>query len=481
VPKTAKSSSLIIPTARDINIISNIYAGIAGAIEKTQHIHTAEMEGRERLSTGVLVMDLMMNGGLLPTMIQISGPEQSAKTTFILHVLRSALLHRVPWVGLWDAEGTIVKNYADNILLDFDLNDLVSKIPKRVHYYRRNILEEVYDFLALFLQYLPDIVYHSSAGWVYQMPKSNAHFSKLMSNLGLQPDKKLSDNPNYWYCLGASGKPQGILMLDSYASLVTRAVDEQSKGANKRAPEAAEFSAGIKRVIGRISSKGFIILGTNQIRINPAPKYGTNPEYEPGGEALKFYSGVRFQSRSRSTPKEWEVDKQTYQAVEPSAFVEGATDRYSFKMFKNTKNKFDTPNLSAWVRIWTRDHNGVGHGICPVLDILEYARLTNQIVGNPTSKKGFKITIEPLSNIVFDLYTFKCMVLAEVFKDKPLWQWVSAKTGLTKPVMLQQRFFKQLASGETSKLIGSIVAPPIALEDLNETVGEGFEQHVVEI
>jgi RecA/RadA recombinase len=461
--------------------LAGFYSQLTKQIEIKQHIITAEMSARTRLSTGILVMDLLFGGGILPCMIQISGLEASGKTTLLLHVLRSALKNAIPWIGLWDAEGSITEKYANSILIDYSMRELSEGLSKRVNYYRRNILEEFYDFLALLLQQLPDIVYHKELGWLYQMPKNNTYFSKMISVLGLRPDKGLSNNPNYWYCPGASGGIQGIMFIDSYASLVVRAVDEQSKGMNRRAIKAGAFSEHIERIIGRLMSKGFAVFGTNQIRTNPAARHGANPEYEPGGIALAQYASVRCQSRSRSTPKEWDTDKQTYQAIEESAFIEGASDRYSFKMFKNTKNKFDTPLLQAWVRIWTRDHEGVGHGIDPVLDVIEYARLTNQLQGNPTGKKGFRIPVGPLSNITFDFYTFKCMILAEVFQDRPLWQWVAAKTGLTKPVMLQQYFFKQLASGETSKLIGTTAQSVVPEFDLTETGGESTSERVLEI
>lgn len=433
----------------DLNTrLAAIYSDITQQIVKQQHIHFSEMEGRQRLSSGCLVIDLLCGGGFLPCLVQISGAEQAGKSTALIQTLCSSIEARVPLNNVWDGEGTITSDYADNIFLKYKMEDLIR--TKKINLFKRNITEDFFNLVSAQLQRLPSIIYHDEVkDWCFQIPKNNQFFSSLMKNLNLSPDTKLTDD-TFYYCPGAPNTIQGVMFIDSFASLVTRAVDEQTKGANRSAIDASAFSDGLKRVMGRLTEKSYLIFGTNQLRQNPRPMYGSSGFYEPLGNSLKHNSGIRFRAASRSTPKNsvWQIDKQTYQAVEPSAFVEGAVDYYSFKLFNNTKNKFTTPFLRGWVRIWTRDHEGKGHGIDPAFDCHTYLSMTKQLYGN---MKKFTVSIGPLQHITFNFYLFKCLVLSEVFQDKNLWQWVAAQTNLQKPFALRKYCFHQIQTGEAVK------------------------------
>ena len=194
--------------------------------------------------------------------------------------------------------------------------------------------------------------------------------------------------------------------------------------------DARAFSKNIKRIAGRMRRKGFILLGVNQIRLNPGQRHG-NPEYEPGGEALKFYSSLRFQQRKVSVPQGLPKgiadngEQTTEFSTEKSVYGKSRTDNYVYINVRNTKNKFGTPFGRAKMRILFNDGLGRMMGFDPVWDTLEYLRRTGRITG--TMKKGFKINlpgmdekIKGFSKRTWDYMELKLLILAEAFKESKL-------------------------------------------------------------
>jgi hypothetical protein len=58
-----------------------------------------------RMSTGLLMLDIVMGGGLTAGLYTNFGKEQTAKTTGTIHVMASALLSSIPIISYWDFEG----------------------------------------------------------------------------------------------------------------------------------------------------------------------------------------------------------------------------------------------------------------------------------------------------------------------------------------------------------------------------------------
>src|SRR5690606_20896194 len=83
------------------------------------------------------------------------------------------------------------------------------------------------------------------------------------------------------------GGLQALLSLDSYPAMLTEKQDTDDPSA-AMAIQARMFSEQLRRVKGRMRSKRIAVLGVNQLRQKPAVMFGS-PDYEPGGEALKFF------------------------------------------------------------------------------------------------------------------------------------------------------------------------------------------------
>src|SRR5271168_2375936 len=70
----------------------------------------------QRLSTGMLTVDLIMGGGLVPGMTTIAGMEASGKSTLMMSALRSAVASKIPIIHYLDAEGSVDPRYTTSIL-----------------------------------------------------------------------------------------------------------------------------------------------------------------------------------------------------------------------------------------------------------------------------------------------------------------------------------------------------------------------------
>lgn len=97
-------------------------------------------------------------------------------------------------------------------------------------------------------------------------------------------------------------KQVDVIVVDSLASLVPKAELEKSLDDSQRMALAASMMSQALRKINTLNSKTLIIF-INQLRTNPGTSYG-NPEYTPGGKALKYYSSVRLELRTG----EWIVE-----------------------------------------------------------------------------------------------------------------------------------------------------------------------------
>ena len=109
------------------NITAAFLAKQIAGIEKELNVYSNTTKTTDRLSTGVLVFDWTAGGGL--TLFgSIAGQEASGKTTNCIHALASSLKLNLPYVGLWDAEGTVNIDYASSIWKPFGLNMKAIKI-----------------------------------------------------------------------------------------------------------------------------------------------------------------------------------------------------------------------------------------------------------------------------------------------------------------------------------------------------------------
>ncbi len=87
-----------------------------------------------------------------------------------------------------------------------------------------------------------------------------------------------------------------VIVLDSVAALVTKAELEGEIGDSTVGAQARLMSAAMRKLTSFISKAQTVVIFTNQIREKIGVMFG-NPETQPGGRALKFYSSVRCDIR----------------------------------------------------------------------------------------------------------------------------------------------------------------------------------------
>ena len=170
-----------------------------------------------------------------------------------------------------------------------------------------------------------------------------------------------------------------------------------------------------------------------------------SPEYEPGGNTLKYFSDVRTQLRPRSRMQGWDNK-------EPSVQKTGKKDSYDYKLLKAVKNKLGSPldENEVWLRTWKSDYKKEGHGVDPVFDTYQYLLLTNQISGR---KANFSINLKSVENIKFDWNKFKKLILAHYFNDKNLRKEIKSELKIKKLPDIREECFDQINNKTFKDLI----------------------------
>jgi RecA/RadA recombinase len=367
------------------------YLSTLGDLEKTLKVQAITLSSENALSTGLLCSDLLLGGGIRPGWYTYAGPEQSAKTTSAITAVGAAIQQKVGLLTLWDAENSTGSSldYVESIFrtlgVDADTEALfgVRKdgkyVTKPLVYYRdEGDMETFFGWVSGLLRRLPDKRMEDGRWWyVYEDTRDNkAKYKDVM-------DRRMSSGNNGVYIPAEDGALQAYILVDSYPSLLPASMDEDEvKGG--MAVQAREFSKHIPRVKGKLRAKRVAILGINQLRQKPAVMYGS-PDYEPGGEALRFYSDVRIWNKPRAlsgvpfNPKGKGVIEE-----EPSVDGKGI-DTYRYIHSKAIKNKLSVPGRETWLRIWISDSQGLAHGFDPVWDTFYAMSLTGQVSGKRSS------------------------------------------------------------------------------------------------
>ncbi|MDX1622662.1 MAG: recombinase RecA [Gemmatimonadota bacterium] len=87
-----------------------------------------------------------------------------------------------------------------------------------------------------------------------------------------------------------------IVVIDSVAALVPKAEIEGEMGDSHVGLQARLMSQALRKLAGAINRSRCALVFINQIRIKIGVMFG-NPETQPGGRALKFYSSLRLDIR----------------------------------------------------------------------------------------------------------------------------------------------------------------------------------------
>jgi hypothetical protein len=419
-------------------------------VERKVGMTDATMSREGRMSSGLLTMDLILGGGYTAGWYTNFGQEQSCKTTQAVTTLFSSLAYDVPIRHYDDYEGSgggapdyleaIMKNVTQgkhsNITDVFGIRDLKGKwVKKPIIRYRSEIVGETFfDFLSMLMRRLPDKKKIGDKWWfIYEDTKENR------AKVGSEYDKNYFAETKRLRVPAPDGSLQAVIVLDSYPAMLPEKQDVDDPN-SALAVQARMFSEQLRRVKGRVRSKRILIQGINQLRLKIGVMFGS-PEFEPGGEALKLYSDVRNKFTSRAISA---VDGAVGKGqIEEEESVDGeGVDTYRYIHVKNIKNKFHTPYLETFLRLWIRDSEGVAQGFDPVFDTFEYLRMTGQVENVKRKKIWINLAGKEKASKFIGWRSFKRLILGSDEEVKA----ICKKIGIS-PVRLRRFCQKQLASG----------------------------------
>lgn len=409
----------------------------------------AVSESEDRLSTGLLTVDTILAGGLLPGgWYTFFGGEQSCKSTLATTCM-GAIATDVSFNGrasLHDFEGSFQADYAENIFRYMNHGKKISVdnvfgvkddsgwvIQPRVRYYAPSVGEDFYNYLAKLEKILPDKIQENGKFYcVYENTKQN------QKALAGHYDKEYFRKTNKFRIEMPDGSPQAVVLVDSYPAMVPKQTDDKEEGDKSLGSQARMHAANLPRVKGAMRSKRIIVLGINQLRDIPMAMYGPT-EQEPGGKALRFYSDCRLKMTSVSVPHG------KGQFEEEDTISGNGVDKYRYLKCKAHKNKLGGPQAAeVSLRIRVADENGDASGFCRVWDAFKYLQMTGQIGGN---RKKIRFLTGPLEGKAVSWLEFKALI------DGPtdLIKKGCNKLGV-KPFRLYEWCRKQVRNGDGYKL-----------------------------
>ncbi|GMH75321.1 hypothetical protein TrST_g7978 [Triparma strigata] len=190
----------------------------------------------DSISTGALTLDVALGGGLpRGRVVEIYGPESSGKTTLALHV--AAASQKTGGVAAFiDAEHALDPAYAERLGVNVD--ELLVSQP---------------DSGEMALDIVDQLVRSSAVD---------------------------------------------VVIIDSVAALVPRAELEGDMSDAQIGLQARLMSKAMRKITGSLSKSNCCVIFLNQLRSKVGVIYGS-PEVTSGGNALKFYSSVRLDTRRK--------------------------------------------------------------------------------------------------------------------------------------------------------------------------------------
>lgn len=429
------------------------------SVEKKYGLSSSLVDRDEqRLSTGLLSLDLLLNGGIVGGgWYTIYGGEQSCKSTLtmtLLCMIQNAIDERERKIaaGIFDYEGSSDVEYIGNMMEALGLKSNAAEIfgikdddtgewlvKPKIRYYMPDNGEEFFKYLAKVKRALPDVQKMGDNYWyVYEHTQEN---KKKFSGMY---DTKYLTKTNKIRIPAPDGFMQAVYICDSYPAMLPDGLDDDDRN-DAMAEQARMFSTGIKKIRAGMRKKRMTVFGVNQLRLRPAVMHG-NPEYEPCGEALKFFSDVRIKATSRgSAPYGFVLDKGIME--ESSVNIEGGKDIYRFIVLRTTKNKLGgIPNREIWARVWVSDGNGQARGFDPVFDTFEYLKQLGYIDGTRNNLKFHPdVPLHGAKKLSFE--DFKVLVLG----TKKQITEVCERVGLKKAGNIRAWCAKHCASGKGPK------------------------------
>lgn len=414
----------------------------------------------ERLSTGSLSIDMILDGGIVGGgWYTIYGGEQSCKSTLTMQLLAMIVnevvrKQRRIAASIFDYEGSSDQEYIGSMMQTlglkgnpstlFGLRDDVTGdyiIKPTIRYYSHDVGEDFFRYLSKIKRALPNVEKHGK-DWYYLYEHTKQNKSMLAGFY----DTKYLTKTNLLRVPAPDGFMQAIAVCDSYPAMLPEGLDDDDRN-DAMAEQARMFSTGIKKIRGGMRKKRMTVIGVNQTRQRPATMFG-NPEYEPCGEALRFYSDVRLKTTSRSSIPfgGFKLDKGIME--EQSIDVKTGHDIYRFIAIKSVKNKLGgIPNREVWARLWVSDAHGQARGFDPVFDTWFYLKELGLVKGTMANLKFHPST--PLADAKKVTWIdFKRLVLG----DKKEITELCTKLGLKKAGSIRNWAKKHCSDGTGPKL-----------------------------
>lgn len=425
-----------------------------------------------RHSTGLLDLDMILQGGLLSGgWYTCAGGEQSCKSTLAQKLLCTVVAKHFRGLSAYfDYEGSFSSEYCGNMMRYagvsatedeiFGLRDDAGNwlVKPRCRYYAPIIGEDFFSYMAKLQKILPDKIQKGGRYWfVYDFTRENQ--VKLKGKY----DKKMFAKFKKFYVPAPDGSIQALVLTDSYPSMLPRAADGKDDGDQSIGLQARMFSKGLQRIKGDMRRKRIVVLGINQLRDKPMAHVPTM--IEPCGQALMFYSDVRFRNSSISIPHGKGM------LEEEESVVADGNDVYRYIKIKTWKNKLGgTPGQEVITRIIHEGADGIAKGFCRTWDLYNYLKNTGQISGNRNKFRfidGFDYTVtdkntgkrnektakivSPMVGIQVTWLEFKMLV--EGHKDDV--KSLCNKLGMKKAGMIRNFYEKQSAAGTGLQLFNA--------------------------
>ena len=258
--------------------LASIYEKRMDMMERKFNLTSSELSIPDRMSSGMLMIDYILGGGYVTgTMVQVSGIEKGGKSTLCMTTLGSAINVKVPIIQYWDAENALNDPRYAEAIVRRDIGKLFYGPARAGRLYQESVLEDFYNGTKFIMRSLPDKLYRSDRkAWYFVFDSDKAGRANMEAfGFGkLAYDKDLFRDTNRLWCPTDMAGMQGMIFCDSYPALVTADEDESDEDKNAMALNARAFSKNIRKIVGIMKRKGFIVMGVNQIRQKPGFNMG---------------------------------------------------------------------------------------------------------------------------------------------------------------------------------------------------------------
>lgn len=205
--------------------------------QSLRNITLKKSTSNDKLSTGILVLDLLMGGGHRGGRVtQFYGAAHSGKSSTAYTALAAILaMPNPPLTAMYDYEGTTDAEYIQRLGVPLE------NMSKYFRYIKATTGPEMYKFLR-----------------------------------NVAKDLKDKDD----------GPPQLVVFVDSVATMATTDEMADDEEDNRLARRAVMHSTWWPRIKTFLSLKNISLIAINQIRANPSPY--APPQARPGGNAWEF-------------------------------------------------------------------------------------------------------------------------------------------------------------------------------------------------